>query len=135
MSTGHNITYRTQRVLRVLIGVFVIVLSLVGLVLLASPAAAQDAQLVRVQRLLPRGIANWQINVVNEANWSQAVRQYDVADKTRTAVTLFKQRYTVIRRLRLLEMTDGDVRDLLAHEAGHIVCQCSDESRAEKSKP
>ena len=77
--------------------------------------------------------ADWHIYIAGEKQWADLMTKVD--HTSQLAVTDRKQRITVIRALAL---TDPNVtgkyvtaHHVLAHELGHIVCNCNDEWKAE----
>jgi len=77
--------------------------------------------------------ADWNIYIAGEKQWVNLMTKVD--HTSQLAVTDRKQRITVLRALAL---TDPNVtgkyvtaHHVLAHELGHIVCNCNDEWKAE----
>jgi hypothetical protein len=77
--------------------------------------------------------ADWHIYIAGEKQWADLMTKVD--HTSQLAVTDRKQRITVIRALALADpnVTGKYVtaHHVLAHELGHIVCNCNDEWKAE----
>jgi hypothetical protein len=103
------------------------------LTITAAGAPVSDAQAVLTivnQLDFP---ADWKIYVAGEKQWSGLMEQVD--HTSQLAVTDRQKHVTVIRALAL---TDPNVtgkyvtaKHVLAHELGHIKCDCNDEWKAE----
>jgi hypothetical protein len=120
-------------------GLFVILLLLASFLpsqaatITAAGAPVSDAQAVLTivnQLDFP---ADWKIYVAGEKQWAGLMDKVD--HTSALAVTDRQKHITVIRALAL---TDPNVtgkyvtaKHVLAHELGHIVCNCDDEWKAE----
>ena len=117
------------------------------LCILATPCVTSNAATIQAVGLLAASAApvalaivntldypaDWHIYIAGEKQWADLMTKVD--HPSQLAVTDRKQRITVIRALAL---TDPNVtgkyvtaHHVLAHELGHIVCNCNDEWKAE----
>lgn len=97
-------------------------------------AQIENGTIERVERLaksLKERPSNWKILVQDEPTWKRQSQQPGVA-RTQEAFSIRKKRITIIRASFVNNNMDFRVKRTLAHEAGHIFCDCNDESRADK---
>ena len=77
--------------------------------------------------------SDWRIIVVNERVWAKYMSQVD--HQSLLAVTDRKQRITILRAAGVADpnLTGHyiELRHVLAHELGHVLCDCNDEWKAE----
>jgi hypothetical protein len=78
--------------------------------------------------------ADWRIYVASEQQWAGLMGKVD--HTSRAAVTDRKQHITIVRGLLFTDIAATGVhvtaQHVLAHELGHIMCNCDDEWEAEK---
>jgi hypothetical protein len=106
---------------RLLLGVKV----LESVLLAASPVQATTLAEVRAAQAA-KGLfpVNWHILIIPERNWLVVKANTHVS--TQAAFTNLKEHETIIRERFVLD-TPEELRYVLAHEAGHIACQCKNE--------
>ena len=70
----------------------------------------------------------WMITVLNQEEFENRVHDYGL--DTRTAYTILEQRHTFINEYILIYGEEAQVRFTFAHEAGHLICECKSEEKA-----
>jgi hypothetical protein len=96
------------------------------------PVIAAQPALVIVNAL-PDYPADWKIYVAGEKQWAGLMSKVD--HTSQAAVTDRKQRTTIVRGLIFTDLPATGIhvtaQHVLAHELGHIMCNCDDEWTAE----
>lgn len=70
----------------------------------------------------------WRIVILSNEDWDEAVSKHDL--NTGSAFTILQQRVTFVSESYLIYHIDENVRFTLGHEAGHLICECSSEDKA-----
>jgi hypothetical protein len=76
--------------------------------------------------------ANWQVVVVCTPQAWQHYRAMFGAEATQSAFTIRSHRITIVNAAMYDEKPESQSRFILAHEAGHLICNCDDEDKADK---
>jgi hypothetical protein len=69
--------------------------------------------------------------MLNEVEWVTMTRIY--VTKAPLAFGNLQQRVTYVRASRAASISVLELRRLLAHELGHLVCACADQTRADEA--
>jgi len=72
----------------------------------------------------------WKILILSPENWEDSILQTKV--NTKTAYTNLFLHETFLNSSALPYMNDWDIRHLLGHEAGHLICNCASEDTANR---
>lgn len=72
---------------------------------------------------IPQG---WQFVVLNESAWKSNPHTHD----SHTAYSLLDRQVTYIRETYAMTASDYQLRQTIAHEMGHFICDCKDEAKA-----
>ncbi len=72
----------------------------------------------------------WRIVILSRADWDDALIRYHLEGRTASAFTVMNQDETFVSEEYLFFATDDRVQFTLGHEAGHLICSCSSEDRA-----
>lgn len=76
-------------------------------------------------------VSYWQITILDAKAWDYMIRQYHIENETATAFTVMEQARTFLNEDYLATTgTDVPVRHTIAHEAGHLICECGSEDKA-----
>ena len=67
---------------------------------------------------------DWHFFLLNEAEWR------DTSSPTHSAYSNLTYKSTFIREWYAKSATDSQLRQTIAHEMGHRICNCTDESKA-----
>lgn len=99
-------------------------------VLAAWTAQAQSAAtMVKLGRarlgLLPE---TWRVELVQEGDWPKLTAEWGA--RTQTAFTVPTEHITYLRQSYVESATPKRLRHSMAHEAGHLACQCDSEAVA-----
>lgn len=70
----------------------------------------------------------WNIHIISKEQFDENIRRWKVS--TISAYTLIPLDQTYINEYYLTFAPDSMVRQTLAHEAGHMICNCASESKA-----
>lgn len=73
----------------------------------------------------------WRWVILNESEWLTTLRIYEA--RSPLAFGSLRQRVTYLRGLRVAPMSSLELKRLLAHELGHLICACADQSRADNA--
>ncbi len=73
----------------------------------------------------------WRIVVLPRAEWEDALRYYHLEGQTDSAFTIMAQNETLVNEDYTFFAGTYRLRFTLAHEAGHLICQCQSEGRAD----
>lgn len=71
----------------------------------------------------------WRWVILNETAWMSTSRIYQA--RSPLAFGSLLQRVTYLRGLRVAAMSSLELKRLLAHELGHLLCACTDQNRAD----
>lgn len=74
----------------------------------------------------------WRVVILSRADWEDAMLRYHLEGRTGSAFTVMGQDETFINEEYLFFATDDRVKFTLGHEAGHLICNCQSEERADK---
>jgi len=77
-------------------------------------------------------VSYWSITVLDRADWQEALRKYKLEGQTETAFTLMGWNETFVNADYIHYTIDSNVEHTLAHEAGHLICECKSEDTANK---
>ncbi len=77
-------------------------------------------------------VSYWSITVLDRADWQEALLKYKLEGKTETAFTLMGWNETFVNADYIHYTIDSTVEHTLAHEAGHLICECKSEDTANK---
>jgi len=72
----------------------------------------------------------WRIVVLTRPDWEDALKYYHLEGRTASAFTVLGQNETLISEDYMLWHGSEAVQFTLAHEAGHMICQCQSEDTA-----
>jgi hypothetical protein len=70
----------------------------------------------------------WIITIMSPEDFAQYTREYNLP--TKTAFTILQSQHTFLNEEILRFGYLPNVRQTIAHEAGHLICECASESRA-----
>lgn len=114
-----------------IISTILIILMLAAAVLCApnkeSRTLARDRCALAAKDVLPEG---WLIVTVDEPTWRRLKKKYDLPPDALTAFTDIHAGWTVVRERYALTATNERLRHTMAHEGGHVACQCASEDVA-----
>jgi hypothetical protein len=74
--------------------------------------------------------STWQVTIIPGEDFKRRV-EYLKLD-TESAYTFLQLRQTYVNEDFLVYANDPRVRQMMAHEAGHLICECSSEEEANK---
>jgi hypothetical protein len=72
----------------------------------------------------------WRIVILPPVRWEDALRYYHLEGRTASAFTIMGQNETLVSEDYAQYHGGDQVRFTLGHEAGHLICQCQSEDRA-----
>lgn len=72
----------------------------------------------------------WQIVVLNKPDWQDALQRFHLEGQTETAFSVLQWDTSYVNGEYIRFSTDGEVKHTLAHEAGHFICECRSEDKA-----
>jgi hypothetical protein len=72
----------------------------------------------------------WGVHIIPVEQFEIAKRRYNL--NTESAFTFIPQDQTYLNEFYLIYADDRRVRHTLAHEAGHMICGCTSEEKAEE---
>ena len=104
-------------------------LLLLPLLLAAGPAWGQARSIEK-----PFDVPDWTIAVLTSQSWHAAMNQYGTiyGQTALPAFTILETRRTYLNPDYVKRLSTGQLRNILAHEAGHLLCNCSDEKKANR---
>jgi hypothetical protein len=73
---------------------------------------------------------SWDIHIIPEIQFEANIRRYNI--NTESAYTFLPLDRTYLNEFYLQYADDRRVRHTLAHEAGHMICNCTSEEKAEE---
>lgn len=92
---------------------------------LVAPDPTSEQRVAKLSATLPYP-TGWRFSVVSEAAWAAV----PVIGKTDTAYSDLDRHVTYVRSSYAASASDDQLRRTLAHELGHWLCGCADESQA-----
>jgi hypothetical protein len=90
-----------------------------------TPEVDAMQRIVSIRKTLPVP-ADWHFFTLSEAEWSKA------APGTHTAYSNLAYKTTFIRETYAESASDAALRQTIAHEMGHRICNCTDEPEANR---
>lgn len=73
----------------------------------------------------------WDIHVTSEVDWQDLLIKYHLGSDL-LAFTTLGPNQTFINPETMFASTDEQLAEVLGHEAGHLICNCSSESKADE---
>lgn len=81
----------------------------------------------RIAEGLDVPLPSWGIVILTDAQWAGTEQRF----RTGSAFTIITSRHTFISERFIRHHSTAEIRHTLAHEVGHIICDCFDERIAE----
>lgn len=101
-------------------------------VLIDGSTSYEQARIMRLERSLnftkEPMVSTWQITIWPGQQFDEYVRMHDLP--TDAGFTFLGLNHTYINENYLVWHNDVDVQFLIAHEAGHMICDCRSEQKA-----
>jgi len=123
--------YRYDRAMKTLItlGIFLMLCAIPvhGQNLVAGSDTARSVVHVALGRF-KTSLPTWSVVILDEAQW----KQWGKTPHSIAAFSVIPGRVTFIRQGYILTHTPDQVVNVLAHEAGHLECNCESEERADE---
>lgn len=74
----------------------------------------------------------WRVIVLRKPEWDGKMLEYGLVGKTDSAFTILGDDVTFLNEDYLSLASDEQLEHTLAHESGHLICNCSNEDTANK---
>ena len=73
-------------------------------------------------------VSTWEVTILSEEEFNAYVQEHDIP--TGAAYTYLSMNHTYVNEAYLVWHSDKEVRFVLGHEAGHLICECFSEDKA-----
>jgi len=70
----------------------------------------------------------WAITILSEDVFNENLHKFNI--ETDSAYTILEQQETFLNEYYLVYANDAHLKQTIAHEAGHLICECKSESKA-----